>query len=173
MLRIAPKYLLLFAAALVTPASINAAGQSYMSLVGELVGSVESLRVLRDVCAHSAPETATRNARAYEAWTERNATLLVSVQTQRRRADVRLAKQAEKNPGSPKSTEEIMVLLQERLASQMSQAGPEALKEACSKYPELISSSEKARAAEIQSLLETVTHADEVLTQRESQQGAQ
>jgi hypothetical protein len=169
MLRAAPKYLILFAAAVVTPVASNAAGQSYMSLVGELVGEVESLRMLKDICAHSAPETATQNARAYEAWAKRNDALLVSVQTQRRHADVRLAKQAEKNPGAPKSTEEIIALLQERLATQLSQVGPQAQKETCAKYPELISSSEEARTNEILALLKTVTHADEVLTQREAQ----
>jgi hypothetical protein len=164
------KHLLLVTVAVCTPVVTNAAGQSYMSLVGELVGAVESPRVLRDICARSVPETAAQNARAYEAWAKRNDEILVAVQAQRSRADVRLARQTASQPGTPKSTEEFLALLQEQLVTQLRQAGPKAAKNMCSKYPELISSSEEARAIEIRSLLKSVTHADEVLTQREAQQ---
>jgi hypothetical protein len=170
MRRAAPKFVLLVGALICAPIVVDAAGQSYMSLVGELVGSVESLRMLRDICASSTPETATQNAKAYEAWAKRHADLLASVQIQRSRADVRLAKQAAANPGAPKSTEDVVAILRERLATQLSLSSPEVRKATCSKYPEFVLSSEKARTDEILSLLKTVTHADEVLTQRETQQ---
>lgn len=148
----------------------GAAGQSYVSLVGELVGKVESLRMLRDHCSNAAPQTTDANKRAYGAWAQRNADLLALVRTQRERADQRLAKQAAADPSAPKSMAEIVVLLEQRLSVQLRGANVDAQQSLCAKYPELISSSEKTRSEEIAALLNTVTHADEVLSGREKRQ---
>jgi hypothetical protein len=160
----------LIAAAVLTAASANAAGKSYMSLLGELVGKAEMPRMLRDICADASPETAKQNARAYEEWAQRNAELLSAVKVQQDRGDVRLAKQAGENPGAPKSTKEVIAMLHEVLAEQVSQAGPAAGKDMCSKYAGQLSSTEETRKAEIQSLLKTVTDADKALSTREAQQ---
>lgn len=151
-------------------ASVGAAGQSYMSLVGELVGKVESLRMLRDHCAAAAPETAVKNAKAYEAWAERNAGLIAQVQTQRERADTRILKQAADNPSAPKSTTKIVAILQRGVFAQLASTDIESQRTMCAQYPDMISASEKSRSKEIAALLKTVTHADEVLTQREARQ---
>lgn len=163
------KSLLCIAGALWT-AGASAGSQSYMSLVGELVGKVESLRMLHDYCLNASPQTADANKHAYEAWAQRNADLLALVKTQRSHADRRLAKQAAAaGPSIPKSTTEIVVLLEQHLSAQLRGADANTQQSFCAKYPELISSSEKARNEEIVSLLKTVTDADEVLSEREKQ----
>jgi len=137
----------------------GAAGQSYMSLAGELVGAVESLRMLRDICAEVAPASAAQNTRAYEEWAARNSDLLTRVKTQRDRMDERL----------PKSTAEVVALLQSRLSAQLRAASADSQRRLCARYPQLITSSEKDRAGEISALLKVVTEADEVLSLREAQ----
>lgn len=160
----------LIVAAALAAASANAAGQSYMSLLGELVGKAEMPRMLRDICVDASPETVSQNARAYEEWAQRNADLLSAVKVQQERGDVRLAKQAAQNPGSPKSTREVIAMLQDVLAQQVGQAGPATGKDMCAKYAGQLSSTEESRKAEIQSLLKTVTDADKALSKREGQQ---
>lgn len=147
----------------------GAAGQSYMSLVGELVGKVESLRLLRDHCSSVFPQTMDANKRVYEAWAERNAELLALVRAQREHVDRRLAKQAAADPSAPKSTAEIVVLLEQRLSAQLRGAGLAAQQSFCAKYPDMVVASEKARNEEITALLKTVGHADEILSAREKQ----
>jgi hypothetical protein len=164
------KRFVLCVAALCAPVAAVAAGSSYMSLLGELVGKAEMPRMLRDICIEASPETVKQNARAYEEWAQRNADLLSAVKVQQDRGDVRLAKQATQNPGSPKSTREVIAMLQQVLAEQVSQAGPAAGKDMCSKYAGQLSSTEETRKAEIQSLLKTVTNADKALSTREAQQ---
>jgi hypothetical protein len=147
---------------------VGAAGQSYMSLVGELLGKVEGLRMLRDHCATVTPED-TETTLAYEAWEKRNSDLLALVKTQREHADKRLAKQALENSSAPKSTAEFIALLEGRLLAELRESDVSSQKAMCAGYPELISSSETARREEIAALLKVVTHADQVLSEREAQ----
>jgi hypothetical protein len=156
----------MFTAISLATANPGAAAESYMSLVGELVGAVEGLRMLRDHCAGAVPEMAVQNARAYEAWVSRNAALLALAKTQRDHADVRIARQAAGNASAPKSTTEIVALFQERLSAQLQRSGTEAQRAMCANYPKLISSSEKRRSEEIEALLNAVTEADRALSRR-------
>lgn len=96
--------------------------------------------------------------------------MLALVQTQREHADRRLAKQAAADPEAPKSTVTIVTLLEQRLSAQLRGASADAQQGICANYPELISSSERTRNEEITALLNTVAHADEVLSEREKSQ---
>lgn len=154
----------LLALSLVSGAAL-AEGKSYMALVGELLGSVETPRIVRDVCATRSPATADTNAHLYEDWKARHKELLDAIDEQIARATVRLKKQGA-NDGEP-SMQEMVMAIQGVLEGQLDGMSKSQVQEICGRYPDLIKKKDAEASTSIQNLLEVVANADKVLSERE------
>ena len=139
-------------------------GSSYMDLVGQLFGSVESPRLIRDFCAARSPGTASENARLYDDWRSRHLELLEAVAIQVAHAEVRLAQQDP--PADAKSFDQIRSNMAAQLAARMKEKSPEWIVQFCSTYPRFIEKKDEETRTAIQQLLSTVEHADKELTSR-------
>jgi hypothetical protein len=142
-----------------------AAGKSYMALVGELFGAVETPRIVLDVCASRSPATADSNARLYAGWRERHRALLDAIDEQISRANVRLKKQAA--AGSEHSLQDAVTAIRGVLEHQVDGMSEPEVREFCGRYPDLIKKKDAEASTSIQELLNVVAHADEVLSERE------
>jgi len=150
---------------LVTSNAALAGGQSYMSLVGELVGSVQSPRIFRDYCAVHSPSTAARYAKLYDDWSERHRTLLEAIDEQAVRAAVRMKRQGA--PGGDKPVEWIIEAVKNSILANFDGLSPAQAEQVCSGYPKLLKTKDEDAEAEIPKLLSIVSDADKSLTARE------
>jgi hypothetical protein len=91
-MRTRPRYLLLIAAATIG-SSVLAAGESYMSLVGQLYGAVELPRLAKDYCGSAQPSLKSSITTAYESWERRNESFLTKSREQFSRANARMKKE--------------------------------------------------------------------------------
>ena len=142
-----------------------ASGKSYMDLVGQLFGFVESPQLVRDFCATRSPQTASRNARLYDEWRSRNSKLLDAVATQVAHAEIRLARQ--NPPADAKSFDEIRGNMKTKLEDTLQQQTPEWIDGFCAAYPKLIEKKDEEAKTSIQELLSVVEEADKELASRE------
>lgn len=146
-------------------AAAFAEGKSYMALVGELMGSIESPRMIRDYCAANSPDTAAENSRLYEAWKERHKELLQAIADQVARANIRMKKQG---AGGGDEPSKVMVATAEKsLTERMQQLTPDQLKQLCAGFPALIEKKEREATTSIPELLYAVSEADKALSARE------
>jgi hypothetical protein len=145
--------------------AVFAAGKSYMTLVGELMGAVESPRLIRDSCATHFPSSANDNARLYDAWKSRHKALLDSVAEQVRRANVRLKKQGA--PGGDEPARAMVEALGRALEQSLSEMTPDQIAQFCGQYPKLIEKKDAEATSSIPKLLSVVEYADKELTSRE------
>jgi hypothetical protein len=141
------------------------AGQSYMTLVGELMGAVESPRAVRDFCTMRSPATAAKNARLYADWKERHKALLDSIDEQIAHANVRLKKQGA--PGGDNPAEFMLMSVRSVLEERLDGMSKSQVKDFCGNYSAMIKSKDEEASTSIPRLLEVVTHADKVLAERE------
>ncbi len=141
-----------------------ASGKSYMDLVGQLFGFVESPKLIRDFCATRSPETASQNARLYDEWRSRNSKLIDAVAIQVAHADIRLARQ--NPPADAKSFEQIRGNMKAKLEETLQQNTPEWIDKVCAVYPKLIEKKDEEAGTSIQQLLSPVEAADKELASR-------
>jgi hypothetical protein len=141
-----------------------AAGKPYMTLVGELLGAVESPRLIRDFCATRSPSSAHENSRLYDAWKLRHADLLAAVADQVARANVRLKKQGA--PGGDEPINAMLAALERALEQSLSAMTTDQVVQVCGQYSKVIEDKD-LEATSIPKLLSIVKHADEVLSARE------
>ena len=139
--------------------------RSYMSLVGELLGAVESPRMFRDGCAKRVPATSAQNARLYDDWRARHKALLDAADEQIARANERLKKQAAPAAGDPVSNmkESATRTYDEHLDKMTS---PE-VNEYCGSYAAFLKFKDDEFKSSVPNLLKVVTEADRALTERE------
>ena len=90
MRRSPPSFLLCCTIAALSAQAAVAQGESYMALVGELVGAVESPRVVMETCVARKSGRRGDLQPAFEAWRARHAALLTQVDAHLARADARL-----------------------------------------------------------------------------------
>ena len=147
------------------PAFALAEGKSYMTLVGELLGAVETPRMIRDYCAKRAPGTDVEFARLYEAWAMSHKELLGAVAEQLSRANVRLKKQGA--PGGERPIDFIRNFVARQLEQVLGDMTPADLAKFCSAYPQYIEKKDKDAETSIRELLSVVEYADQKLTERE------
>jgi hypothetical protein len=142
-----------------------AEGQSYMSLVGELLGAVETPRMFRDGCAMRVPATAAERAQLYDEWRVRHKALLDAADEQVARANERLKKQAAPETVDPvsKMKEAASRMFDEHLDKMTSQD----LKEYCGSYAAYLKYKDDEFKNSVPQLLKVVTEADRALTERE------
>lgn len=152
------------AVAIAAAAAAFAESKSHLQLVGELVGAVESPRIIQGFCASRQPKSASRYAKAYSEWRARHATIIEAVDAQVVRADARL--QRERSPGAdPAATTvtAITQILQRRLDTYTG----EQIRQVCDAYPDMLKSKDKDMESAIPELLERVKAADIALTANE------
>jgi hypothetical protein len=143
----------------------RAAGESYLTLVGELLGAVESPRLIRDACATRFPSTAKENSQLYDAWKSRHKALLDSIAEQVRRANVRLKKQGA--PGGDEPSRAMVEALGQGLEQSISEMTPDQIARFCGRYPKLIETKDVEARTSIPKLLSIVENADKELALRE------
>jgi hypothetical protein len=160
--RVASALLLAF---LVAPCAVLASGKSYMALVGELVGSVQSPRIIRDYCAVHSPSTAVRYAKLYDEWAARHGALLAAIDEQAARAAVRLKKQGA--PGGDKPIEWLIATITDSVLAKFDGYSSAQAEQVCSGYPKLLEAKDEEAEGEIPRLLSIVSDADKSLTTRE------
>jgi len=139
-------------------------GSSYMDLVGQLFGSVESPRLIRDFCAARSPGTASENARLYDEWRSRHLELLEAVAIQVAHAEVRLTQQ--NPPVEAKSFDQIRSNMAAQLDASMKERSPEWIVQFCRTYPRFMEKKDEEARTSIQQLLSTVEQADKELASR-------
>ncbi len=147
------------------PVVTIAAGQPYMSLVGELLGAVESPRMVRDFCAAKSPATVRENAQAFEAWHTRHTDLLSAVELQVERANQRLKRQGA--PGGERPIAALYDLANRQIATVLGGKSAQDIASFCRAYPTWMKTKDNEAATSIPKLLDVVTHADKVLSERE------
>ena len=157
--RIAP-----FSLLILVPLAL-ASGNSYLDLVGQLFGSVESPRLIRDFCATRSPDTASGNAKLYDDWQSRHAELLEGVAIQVAHADVRLRRQ--NPPTDARSFDEIRANMKVKLEETLQQNSPEWISQFCTMYPKYIEKKDEEARTTIKQLLSTVEAEDKELASRE------
>jgi hypothetical protein len=128
------------------------AGESYMSLVGQLYGGVELPRFAKDFCATAQPSTKADIAARYESWSKRNAPFLSRAREQFSRANVRL-----------KSEGASLALLEQLAVEQLKNLDSQPF---CGSYPQLLATKEKEFSSNLGRLLEVVEYADAELSKR-------
>jgi hypothetical protein len=157
----------LVALACLVPLAASAAEPSYLSVVGEIVGKVEAQRVLRDYCAKARPETAAKNAAAYDSWHDRNAELLKRVDVQRAHADKLLAKRAasDPDPNAPKSAAEVVSAMEQVFYTQLDKLDAPVQQTVCAKFGDSLVASEQKWQTEIGGLLDRASTIEKSLVE--------
>ncbi len=128
------------------------AGESYMSLVGQLYAGVEMPRVALVACKEQYPQLTGSLEGQYQSWRNRNATFLAEALTQFEHADSRLRAQGHSLADFDKL---VLRKLQEN--------GLDAI---CHGYQELLLLKERQFSSDLKQLLDTVAFADQELTKR-------
>ena len=146
-----PKAVAWIAIAFVSSSGL-AAGESYMSLVGQLYGAVELPRLAKDHCGKVQPSLTAPITEAYEVWAKRNAAVLGKAREQLSRADARARKE-----GVSLSQFDEMLRGQFRSLD---------AKQFCQRYADLLSSKERQFNSDVKQLLDAVTYADAELSKR-------
>lgn len=141
-------------AALSTGAAV-AQGESYMALVGELVGAVESPRVVMETCVARKSGRRGELQPAFEAWRARHGTLLGQVDAQLARADARL--RADNPDSGARSVADAMNRILQRRYESLDAA---ALRQLCGRYPEMLRAKDLEMQAEVPALLKRVVEAE-------------
>jgi hypothetical protein len=142
-----------------------ASGKSYLYLVGQLFGSAETPRLIRDFCATRSPDTASENAKLYDDWQFRHAELLAGIAIQVAHADVRLRRQ--NPPADVQSFGEIRANMKAKLEETLQQNSPGRISQFCTMYPKYIEKKDEEARTTIKQLLSTVEAADKELASRE------
>lgn len=158
---LSPIALLLLCTSTIVPAVAQQA--PYMTLVGELVGAVDSPRVVLETCVARKAGRREPLQGAYDAWRARHATLLAQVDAQLSQADARLRRD---NPDAGAgSVAEAMTRILRRRYEALDAAG---LRQLCSRYDEMLRAKDVEMEGAIPALLQRVTDADRAITVRES-----
>ncbi len=150
---------------LCTPAIAPAVAQQppYMTLVGELVGAVESPRVVMETCVTRKAGRREQLKSAYDGRRARHAPLLAQVDEQLSHADARLRRD---NPAAGAgSVAEAMTRILQRRYESLDAAG---LRQLCGRYDEMLRAKDVEMEAAIPELLKRVGEADRALAARES-----
>lgn len=130
MRRSPPSFLLCCTIAALSAQAAVAQGESYMALVGELVGAVESPRVVMETCVARKSGRRGDLQPAFEAWRARHAALLTQVDAHLARADARL--RAENPDSGARSVADAMNRILQRRYESLDAA---ALRQLCGRYP--------------------------------------
>ena len=130
-------------------------GQPYMAMVGELVGAIESPRVVMETCVAGRAGRRAEYQRAYEAWRTRHASVLAQVEAQLARADERLQRD---NPesGARSVADAMNRILQRRYES----LDPGPLRQLCDRYPDMLRAKDVEMETSVPELLRRVAAAD-------------
>ena len=141
-----------------------AEGKSYFTLVGELVGIVDTPRYLRDACARRLPDTRPRVHAAYAAWRARHAALLARVDEQVKRADARARRQ-----GSSFTPSDLGEAGAQRMHAQMRGVDLAQARGICGEYESLLEEKDEAMAGMVPTRLAAIEAADRQLSSDEGQ----
>ena len=158
-----PSWPLCCALAALSAGTAVAQGESYMTLVGELVGAVESPRVVMETCIARKAGRRGDLQPAYDGWRARHADLLARVDAQLTRADARL--RAENPDSGARSVADAMNRILQRRYESLDAA---ALRQLCGRYDEMLRAKDVEMEAAIPELLKRVGEADRALAARES-----
>lgn len=141
-----------------------AEGKSYFTLVGELVGIVDTPRYLRDACARRLPDTRQHVHAAYSAWRGRHAALLARVDEQVRRADARARRQ-----GSSFTPSDLGEAGAQRTHAQMGSVDLGQARGICSEYESLLEEKDAAMTGVVPMRLAAIEAAERQLSSGEGQ----
>jgi hypothetical protein len=134
----------------------------YMTLVGELVGAIDSPRVVMETCVTRKAGRREALKASYDAWRARHAPLLAQVDEQLSHADARLRRD---NPAAGTgSVAEAMTRILQRRYDALDAAG---LRQLCGRYDEMLRAKDVEMEATIPELLKRVSDADRALAGRE------
>jgi hypothetical protein len=134
-------------------------GKSYFTLVGELIGIVDTPRYLRDACSRRLPDARQRVHAAYASWRERHAALLARVDEQVRRADARARRQ-----GSSFTATDFGEAGAQRMHEQMRGVDLAQARGICSQYETLLEEKDEAMAGVVPARLAAIEDADRRLS---------
>ena len=149
--------------ALAAPTHALAQQPPYMTLVGELVGAVDSPRVVMETCVTRKAGRREQLKSAYDGWRARHAPLLAQVDEQLSHADARLRRD---NPAAGAgSVSEAMTRILQRRYDALDAAG---LRQLCGRYDEMLRAKDVEMDAAIPELLKRVSDADRALAARET-----
>ena len=134
----------------------------YMTLVGELVGAVDSPRVVMETCVARKVGRREQFQVAYDAWRARHAGVLAQVDEQLSHADARLRRD---NPAAGTgSVAEAMTRILQRRYEALDAAG---LRQLCGRYAEMLRAKDVEMDGAIPQLLKRVADADRALAASE------
>lgn len=139
-------------------------GKSYFTLVGELIGIVDTPRYLRDACSRRLPDARQRVHAAYASWRDRHAALLARVDEQIRRADARARRQ-----GSSFTATDLGEAGAQRMHGQMRGVDLDQARSICSQYETLLEEKDEAMAGIVPARLAAIEDADRRLSSGEGQ----
>jgi hypothetical protein len=142
-------------------ASATGQGKSYMMLVGDLVGAVETPRLIQEVCGSRFPKRRTEFADAYSQWRARHEDVLKAIDEQVARANVRLERQGAPPGASVVTT--INGILQRRFDT-LDAAG---IRQLCGAYPQTLKAKDEEMKSSVPTLLEVVADADRQMSAKE------
>jgi hypothetical protein len=132
-----------------------------MTLVGELVGAVDSPRVVMETCVARKAGRRDQFQPAYEAWRARHAALFTAVDEQLSRADARLRRD---NPDAgASSVAAAMTRILQRRYDALDASG---LRQLCGRYAEMLRAKDVEMEGAIPALLQRVADADRALAPR-------
>ena len=136
-------------------------GRPYMMLVGDLVGAVETPRLVQDVCVSRFPKRRMEFTDAYSAWRVRHEELLKAIDEQVVRANARLERQ-----GAPPGTS-VVTTISERLQRPFDALDAAKGRKLCDSYPQILQAKDAEMGSSVPALLEAVVDADRQLSAKE------
>jgi len=150
------------ASALLAGATGFAADKSYMTLVGELVGIVESPGYLQEACGHRLPDMkAALRAQLLE-WRRRHSELLTAIGLQIEKANARA-----KWSGSRVSMADLSAAGAQVMREKMDSLGEDQARQICGEYSELLREKDVSMAGSVPQRLAVIEEADRQLSASE------
>jgi hypothetical protein len=143
----------------------HAEGKSYITLVSELVGIVETPRHLRDACSRRLPGEKAQFQSAYQRWRARHAELFARIDAQVARATARA-----KREGSTWTLADFGEAGSELMHERLRAVTLEEARRVCAQYDGFLEDEDAAMESTVPKRLAVIEEADRELASREAQQ---
>lgn len=154
----------LAAAAMLVSAPGFPADKSYMTLVAELVGIVESPRYLQDACGRRLPEMRAARFAEYQQWRKRHSALLAAIAVQIDKANARARRQ-----GASVSITDLSNAGAQVMREKMNSLAKAQAREICGEYSEILRDKDVSMADPVPKRLAAIEEADRQLSASEPQ----
>ena len=150
------------AAALLATAPGSAAEKSYMTLVAELVGIVETPRYLQEACGHRLPDRQAKLLAEYQAWRKRHSDLLAAIALQIDKANARARRQ-----GASVSITDLSTAGAQVMRDKMDSINEAQAREICGEYSKILRDKDVSMADAVPRRLAAIEEADRQLSASE------